>query len=126
MKKIIALFLTALLLTAVFSYSLKVFLKADFLVLTLKAMMIPCFTWCVLLLIAYVRFSQQKRLQYFTLAAWVCAIGSAVLVPAGIYNFFCPSPDILGCTGSRRPCTAPGMCTRSSTLLQVGLGGQRE
>ena len=94
MKKIIALFFTALLLTAVFSYSLKVFLKADFLRLTLKAMMIPCFTWCVLLLVAYVKFPLPKRMQYFTLAAWVCAIGSAVLVPAGLYNFFCSSPDI--------------------------------
>ena len=94
MKKVIALFIIAVLLTAVFSYSLKVFLNADFVRHTLKTMLIPCFTWGILLLAAYIKFPVQKRMQYFTLAAWVCAIGSAVLVPAGIYNFFCSSPDI--------------------------------
>lgn len=88
------LFLTAILLTAVFSYSLNVFLKLDFITLTLKTMLIPCFTWSVLLVFAWRQLTAVKRADYFLIAGWVCALGSLVLVPGGIYNFTADSPDI--------------------------------
>ena len=36
---------------------------------------------------AYYYLSAQQRMKYFLIAGLVCAAGSAVLVPAGIYNF---------------------------------------
>lgn len=95
MKKVVLLFLASILLTAVFSYSLKIFLQENLTVLTLKTMLIPCFTWSVLLIAAFRKLSPHRRLQYFTIAGWVCAIGSAVLVPAGIYNFSEAQPEVL-------------------------------
>ncbi|MEO7310292.1 MAG: hypothetical protein ABIX01_07850 [Chitinophagaceae bacterium] len=94
MKKVALLFLASILLTAIFSYSLKIFLKENFTVLTLKTMLIPCFTWSILLIGAFVKLNTERRLQYFTIAGWVCAIGSAVLVPAGIYNFLVDQPPV--------------------------------
>ena len=94
MGKIIVLFIAAILLTAVFSYSLQVFLQEDWIRLTLTTMLIPCFTWSILLLISYKKLTMQKCLKYFVIAGWVCVIGSAVLVPAGIYNFMVNSPDV--------------------------------
>jgi hypothetical protein len=92
--KVILLFLASILLTAVFSYSLNVFLKEDFITLSLKTMLIPCFTWSVLLIFAWRQLSSIKRSQYFVTAGWVCAIGSLALVPGGIYNFTAVSPEI--------------------------------
>ncbi len=94
MKKIILLFIASVLLTAIFSYSLKIFLKEGFVVFTLKTMFIPCFTWSILMLSAFFTLKGAQRLQYFTVAGWVCMIGSAVLVPAGIYNFIAAAPDL--------------------------------
>jgi hypothetical protein len=94
MKKVVLLFIASILLTAVFSYSLKFFLKENFTVLTLKTMLIPCFTWSILLIAAIKKLNSGRRLQYFTIAGWVCAIGSAVLVPAGIYNFLVDEPKV--------------------------------
>ncbi|MES2774919.1 MAG: hypothetical protein V4722_12080 [Bacteroidota bacterium] len=94
MKKVVLLFLASILLTAVFSYSLKIFLKENFTVLTLKTMLIPCFTWSILLGTAFKKLSTERRLRYFTIAGWVCAIGSATLVPAGIYNFLVDQPNV--------------------------------
>jgi hypothetical protein len=94
MKKGVLLFVWAILLTAVFSYSLNVFLKEDFITLTLKTMLIPCFTWTMLLLLAWRQLPVAKRSAYFLNAGWVCAIGSAALVPGGIYNFSAGSPNI--------------------------------
>ena len=100
MKKVIALFFASVLLTAVFSYSLKVFLKEDFIILTLKTMLIPCFTWTVLLATAYYILPQEQKLNYFTVTGWVCMIGSAMLIPGGIYNFLQENPLIEISVGS--------------------------
>ncbi len=100
MKKIISLFFASVLLTAVFSYSLKVFLKEDFAIIALKTMLIPCFTWTVLLATAYYTLPQEQKLKYFTLTGWVCMIGSAMLVPCGIYNFLQGNPVIEISVGS--------------------------
>ncbi len=94
MKKIIALFAASVLLTAVFSYSLQTFVPGSFMVFSLKTMLIPCFTWSILLITAYYRLAQQQRLKYFLIAGWVCASGSAAVVPAGIYNFVSARPDV--------------------------------
>jgi hypothetical protein len=92
MKKIVFYIIASILLTAIFSYSLKIFLKEDFVILTLKTMLIPCFTWSVLITIAFIKLNKERRMQYFTIAGLVCAIGSAILVPAGIYNFYAYQP----------------------------------
>ena len=94
MKKIIALFTASVLLTAVFSYSLQKFLPGSFVIFSLKTMLIPCFTWSVLLITAYYRLPKEERMKYFLIAGWVCAAGSAALVPAGIYNFVSARPDV--------------------------------
>jgi hypothetical protein len=94
MKKVVLLFFASILLTAVFSYSLNVFLKEDFITLSVKTMLIPCFTWSVLLILAWRQLPAIKRSQYFVIAGWVCAIGSFVLVPGGVYNFTATAPDI--------------------------------
>ena len=94
MKKIILLFLASILLTAVFSYSLNVFLKEDIVTLTLKTMLIPCFTWSMLMLLAWVKLKGERRYEYLYIAGYVCAIGSAALVPSGLYNFIATDPDV--------------------------------
>lgn len=94
MKKICLLFLAAVLLTAVFSYSLNFYLQENWQWLTLKTMLIPCFTWSMLMLMAWMKLKGERKWQYLTISGWVCAIGSAALVPGGIYNFLADSPDI--------------------------------
>jgi hypothetical protein len=94
MKKIVLLYIASILLTAVFSYSLNVFMHETLLWLTIKTMLIPCFTWSMLMLLAWNRLKGERRMQYLTIAAWVCAIGSAALVPGGIYNFSAKYPDV--------------------------------
>lgn|GEM_PF-889789 len=94
MKKTFLLFFASILLTAVFSYSLNVFLKEDFITLTLKTMLIPCFTWSCLLLLASVKLTGAMRQQYFHIASLVCAWGSVALVPGGLYNFIALNPDV--------------------------------
>jgi hypothetical protein len=90
--KAIVLFLLSIMLTAVFSYSLEIFLKEDFISLTLQTMLVPCFTWSMLLLAALQKFTKERFVAYFTLAGLVCAVGSAVLVPGGVYNFMVTNP----------------------------------
>ena len=92
--RVIILFLLSILLTAVFSYSLQVFLKEDYVTLTLQTMLIPCFTWLVLIISASQRFKANRFIDYCTIAGFVCLIGSAVLVPGGVYNFTAAKPDI--------------------------------
>ena len=94
MVKVIVLFIASIVLTAVFSYSLQFYLHENFVVLTLKTMLIPCFTWSILMAFAYKLLTKTERLQYLLVAGWVCAIGSAVLVPGGIYNFAVAQPHI--------------------------------
>ena len=93
MKGII-LFILSILLTAVFSYSLQVFLKEDYVTLTLNTMLIPCFTWTALIIISYLKLERERLIEYITIAGLVCATGSAILVPAGVYNFLAAKPDI--------------------------------
>lgn len=93
-NKIIVLFIASILLTAVFSYSLNVFLHEDIITLTLKTMLIPCFTWSMLMLLAWKKLKGERRLEYLYIAGCVCAIGSAALVPGGIYNFIVADPDV--------------------------------
>jgi hypothetical protein len=95
MPLIAILFLASAILTAVFSYSLQFYLQTDFVTLSLKTMLIPCFTWSVLMLLAWRNLGWERLLEYLKIAGWVCAVGSAVLVPGGIYNFYSPSPNIL-------------------------------
>lgn len=90
----VILFLSSILITAIFSYSLQVFLKQDYVTLTLQTLLIPCFTWVVLILSAARRFRQDRFIDYCTIAGFVCLAGSAVLVPAGVYNFTAARPDI--------------------------------
>lgn len=94
MKKIIVLFLASIVLTAVFSYSLNVFLHETLFRLTIKTMLIPCFTWSMLMLLSWIKLKGERKLQYLHIAARVCAIGSAALVPGGIYNFVAKDPGI--------------------------------
>ena len=94
MKKVIALFVASVLLTAVFSYSLQKFVPGSFVIFSLKTMLIPCFTWSILLITAYYHLQQEERIKYFLIAGWVCAAGSATLLPAGIYNFVRARPDL--------------------------------
>lgn len=93
MKKIVLYFVLSILLTAVFSYSLSRFLRIDIITLTLKTLLIPCFTWTILILLAYVRLTSTRRMEYLELTSYVCMVGSAVLVPGGLYNFFMVAPQ---------------------------------
>ena len=92
--RVIILFLLSVLLTSVFSYSLQVFLREDYVTLTLKTMLIPCFTWTILVLAASRKFTRERFSYYCTIAAVVCVVGSAVLVPGGVYNFIAAKPNI--------------------------------
>lgn len=92
--KAIILFLLSILLTAIFSYSLQAFLKKDYVTLTLQTMLIPCFTWIVLIISASQKFKAERFIDYCTIAGLVCLVGSAVLVPGGVYNFTAAKPDI--------------------------------
>lgn len=92
--KVIILFLLSILLTAVFSYSLQVFLKQDYVTLTLQTLLIPCFTWAVLIISASQKFKADRFVEYCNIAGFVCVVGSAVLVPGGVYNFMAAKPDI--------------------------------
>ena len=92
--KVIILFLVSIFLTAIFSYSLQVFLNKDYVTLTLQTMLIPCFTWLVLIVSASQKFKAERFIDYCTIAGFVCLVGSAVLVPSGVYNFTAVKPDI--------------------------------
>lgn len=89
------LFAASAVLTAVFSYSLQFYLQTDFVTLSLKTMLIPCFTWSVLMLLAWRNLGWERLLDYLVIAGWVCVVGSAVLVPGGIYNFCATQPSIV-------------------------------
>jgi len=91
----ITLFILSIALTAIFSYSLNVFLKEDYTTLTLKTMLVPCFTWTVLILFAYAKLQYVRFTNYALIATIVCVSGSAILVPCGIYNFMATKPDII-------------------------------
>lgn len=57
-------------------------------------MLIPCFTWGMLIILAYNNMERERFLNYLLITAIVCAIGSAVLVPGGIYNIIWDFPDV--------------------------------
>ena len=94
MLKVFLLFFISIILTAIFSYSLKTFLSLDYVALTIKTIIVPCFTWTILLLTAYKKLDGKEFLNYSLIAGVVCAIGSALLVPVGIYNFIEVKPNV--------------------------------
>jgi hypothetical protein len=57
-------------------------------------MLIPCFTWLILIFSASQKFRAGRFIDYCTIAGFVCLAGSAVLLPAGVYNFTAAKPDI--------------------------------
>jgi len=61
-----------------------------------KALLIPCFTWTVLLIASAIFLSGERRLDYWTQLGVVCLIGSIALLPAAFYNFavVLPSPTV--------------------------------
>src|ERR1044072_9668344 len=93
MKKIILLFIGSVLVTAVFSASLKVFFQEVSCreVLT-KGLLIPCFTWTIQLLLSAVFLKTADRLTYWNRLGWVFLIGSIALLPAAFYNLRSATP----------------------------------
>jgi hypothetical protein len=87
-------FLASVLLTAIFSYSLQKFLDESFTMLSLKTVLIPCFTWTILLISSYASMQREQWWRYVVISGWICMIGSAMLVPCGVYNFIAVMPDI--------------------------------
>lgn len=95
MLKLVLLYATSVLLTGIFSYSLQSFMQDGLIMFSLKTMLIPCFTWIILIISGYIKIRKEKRLGFLQLTGFVCAWGSAVLVPAGIYNFLASDPEIM-------------------------------
>ena len=96
MKRIIALFVAAFLVTAVFSASLKVFFtEVSWSEVLTKGLLIPCFTWSVQLIASFVLLSSERRVVYWTQLGWVCLIGSFALLPAAFYNFTWSRPLVM-------------------------------
>lgn len=93
LKNIIVLFVLSFIVTAIFSFSLKVFFadKTWGEVLS-KGLLIPCFTWTVLLIASAIYLSGERRLEYWTQLGIVCLVGSCVLLPAAFYNFVAAPP----------------------------------
>src|SRR5678809_695896 len=81
MKKIILLFLSSFLVTAVFSASLKVFFQTvSWREVLIKGLLIPCFTWTIQLLLSAIFLDGKSRLRYWNRLGWVCLIGSIALL----------------------------------------------
>jgi hypothetical protein len=96
-KNIAVLFVLSLLVTAVFSVSIKTFFAAESWVLNLsKGLIIPCFTWTVQLILSAFLLRGAERFFYWTQLGKICLIGSIALLPAAFYNFAVdmPSPYI--------------------------------
>lgn len=93
MKKIILLFLSSFLITAVFSASLKVFFQAvSWREVLIKGLLIPCFTWTIQLALSAVFLDGKSRLRYWNRLGRVCLIGSIALLPSAFYNILTVQP----------------------------------
>ena len=87
------LFAASFLVTSVFSVSLKAFFAAQSWSEVLgKGLLIPCFTWTVLLIASLFYLRGARRLIYWTQLGIVCLIGSFALIPAALYNFIAARP----------------------------------
>ncbi len=93
--KAITFYTASILLTAIFSYSLRAFMHEEWLLFSMKTMLIPCFTWTVLIILAWVKLPGDKRLGFLHVSGLICLWGSVVLVPCGIYNFSSSSPQLI-------------------------------
>lgn len=94
LKNIIVLFLLSFIVTAVFSFSLKVFFASESWSEVLsKGLLIPCFTWTVLLILSAIYLPRVQRPVYWTQLGIVCLIGSFALLPAAFYNFIAAQPS---------------------------------
>lgn len=94
LRNIFVLFAASFVVTAVFSVSLKVFFAGETWTQTLsKGLLIPCFTWTVLLIASAVYLSAERRLEYWTQLGVVCLLGSVALLPAALYNFAADAPS---------------------------------
>ncbi len=94
LKNIIILFVLSFFVTAIFSFSLKAFFADQSWTEVLsKGLLIPCFTWTVLLIASAIYLSGERRLDYWTQLGIVCLIGSIVLLPAAFYNFAAVAPS---------------------------------
>jgi hypothetical protein len=93
MKKLVLLFISSFLVTAVFSASLKIFFQElSWREVLLKGLLIPCFTWTIQLLLSAAFLKSGDRLTYWNRLGWVCLIGSIALLPAAFYNFRSAAP----------------------------------
>jgi hypothetical protein len=93
-RNILILFLLSFVVTAVFSFSLKTFFVDESWTQTLsKGLLIPCFTWTVLLVASAIYLTGERRLEYWAQLGVVCLIGSIALLPAAFYNFFAAAPS---------------------------------
>jgi hypothetical protein len=93
MKRIILLFIGSFLVTTVFSASLKVFFQGvSWREVLIKALLIPCFTWTVQLLLSAAFLKTEDRLTYWNRLGWVCLLGSIALLPAAFYNLRSATP----------------------------------
>lgn len=93
MKKIILLFISSFLVTAIFSASLKVFFQGvNWREVLIKGLLIPCFTWTVQLLLSAAFLKTADRQTYWNRLGWVCLIGSIALLPAAFYNLSSATP----------------------------------
>ncbi len=92
-KNITIVFILSFIVTAVFSTSLKVFFaNQSWTEVLSKGLLIPCFTWTVLLIVSAIYLPRNRRLDYWTQLGIVCLIGSIALLPAAFYNFIAVEP----------------------------------
>lgn len=96
MKRIVYLFIASVLVTAIFSISLKTFFTViPWSEVLSKGLLIPCFTWTMQLILSAILLNSARRLIYWTQLGWVCLIGSIALLPSAFYNFLFPQPFVV-------------------------------
>ncbi len=90
------LFALSFLVTTIFSASLKVFFgEQSWAEVLLKGLLIPCFTWTVLLIVSTIFFQRERRIIFWTQLGVVCLLGSAALLPAALLNLRLRQPPLL-------------------------------
>ena len=91
-----ALFALSLLVTSIFSASLKVFFGArPWSDVLLKGILIPCLTWAVLLALSLLRLDGARRAILWRELGLVCLVGSLALMPAAALNLSLARPPVL-------------------------------
>ncbi|MBA3805256.1 MAG: hypothetical protein H0X14_06030 [Acidobacteria bacterium] len=95
-KGVVLLFALSFIVTAAFSASLKAFFAdASWSEVLSKGLLIPCFTWCVQLILSAAYLRGERRLVYWGQLGVVCLIGSVALLPAALYNLTASRPLII-------------------------------